>query len=108
MTKRDEPVATTAGGVECGDTSLAWSEVREVLAYKKDLLTTDLVCLEFITFRDTAVVIDEERPGFHELLRKLPNFLDGFPPAEDWWRQVEQPPFATNLAHLWMRGMPSK
>ncbi len=71
---------TVAGGVEClritsgkGDASeLRWSEVEEVHAYKRDLFTTDLICLAFKkSGREEYYQIHEEMAGYHDLLEIL-------------------------------------
>src|SRR5437870_3687615 len=63
-----------------GDPSeLRWSEVEEVHAFKKDLFTTDLVCLAFKkSGREEYYQIHEEMAGYHDLLEVLPSRLPKF------------------------------
>ena len=68
------------------------TDVGKVTFYKRDEVTTDLVCCDG--------VIDDQMWSFHEELvgwdllldhlQKLPNF------RADWFASVSQPPFATS------------
>jgi hypothetical protein len=69
---------------------LPLSAIRQVIFYKLDELTTDLICCE--------VEADGEKWTFHEdtegwdlLIRHLEG-LEGF--RQDWFAAVAQPPFA--------------
>jgi hypothetical protein len=89
-------------GASVGATSLNWSEVRTVLAYKPDLYTTDLICLGF-TALDGTIEVDEEMQGWSQLVERLPSLLPGTPPLSDWWERVAKPPFATCVTKLFER-----
>ena len=80
----------------------AWSEVQSVLAYKRDLITTDLVCLGFVTTSGTVEVTEEMR-GWSELVERLPGSLVGIRPFREWWERIAQPPFAASMTTLYKR-----
>ena len=94
---------TVAGSVSSvGATSLRWNDVKTVLAYKRDLYTTDLICLGF-TSPDGTIEVDEEMQGWSQLVERLPSLLPGTPPMSDWWERVAKPPFASCVTKLFER-----
>jgi len=56
--------------------------VKTVLAYKRDLYQTDVICLGF-TGSVGTVEVDEEMRGWSELVERLPSLLPGTPPMSD-------------------------
>ena len=86
-----------------GDLSeLRWGEIEEVHAFKKDLFTTDLICLAFKkSGRDQYYEIHEEMAGYHDLLEALPNRLPKF--NLEWILAVAVPAFETNHQIIWKR-----
>ena len=51
-------------GIDDFNVSFDWSEVREIATYKDDLLTTDLICVEFKLADDKVYLTHEEAEGF--------------------------------------------
>jgi len=88
------PAATTA--------SLKWNEVRTVLAYKRDLYATDLICIGF-TSPEGTIEVDEEMQGWSQFVEWLPRLLPGTPPLSDWWERVAKPPFSPCVTKLFER-----
>ena len=81
---------------------LRWSGVEEVHAYKRDLFTTDLICLAFKrSGREEYYEIHEEMAGYHDLLEVLPSRLPGF--SSEWFPAVAFPAFKTNHQIVWKR-----
>lgn len=106
----DPKYGTVAGGVEClritsgkGDASeLGWSEVEQVHAYKRDLLTTDLICLAFKkSGKEEYYEIHEEMAGYHDLLEVLQSRLPRF--TLEWIFDVAVPAFETKHQIIWKR-----
>src|SRR5206468_8395210 len=60
-----------------GDSSeLRWTDVEEVHAFKKDLFSTDLICLAFKrSGREEYYQIHEEMAGYRDLLELRPSLL---------------------------------
>jgi hypothetical protein len=82
--------------------SLSWGEVDTILAYKRDLMYVDLICLAFGT-SEGAIEVHEEMQGWSQLVEQLPLRLAGMPPLSDWWERVAMPPFALSAATLYKR-----
>ena len=78
---------------------LQWSDVVEIVAYKRDLLTTDLVCVGFrLHGTDDLIEIDEEMPGFDLTMAAV---ATRFQLPDKWWVDVAIPAFATNETTIW-------
>ncbi len=81
---------------------LSWDEVGEVHAFKKDLVTTGLICLAFRkTSTEQYFEIHEEMAGYYDLVQVLPERLPGF--ALDWFLSVAFPAFDANHQIIWRR-----
>jgi len=80
--------------------SVRWNSVETVLAFKRDLLTVDLICLAFGA-AEGAIEVHEEMPGWEQLVEQLPSKLPGASPFSEWWQQVAQPPFATCITTIY-------
>ncbi|MCX6904115.1 MAG: hypothetical protein NTW03_11705 [Verrucomicrobia bacterium] len=81
---------------------LKWSEVEEVHAFKRDLITTDLICLAFKKEgKEEYYQIHEEMAGYHDLFEALPRRLVKFTYA--WFFGVAHPAFETNHQVIWKR-----
>jgi hypothetical protein len=74
---------------------IEWREINGVVAFKRDLLTTDLICLRF-TNGEWNVEINEEMSGWTALIDALPTYLPGTLAPSDWWDRVSHPAFAAN------------
>ena len=89
-------------GVKGAASELRWSEVEEVHAYKRDLLTTDLICLAFKkSGSEEYYEIHEEMAGYHDLLEVLRNRLPKF--TLEWMFDVAVPAFETKHQIIWKR-----
>lgn len=82
--------------------AIEWSAVSAVHAFKRDLFTTDLICLCFEGGRN-ALEINEEQQGWTELVEALPSRLDGCLRQEEWLGQVMKPAFAANKIQIFPR-----
>ena len=71
---------------------LPLSDIERVTFYKRDEITTDLICCDIETANEVRT-FHEELDGWTALidhLEKLPNF------KRDWFAAVSQPPFGTS------------
>ena len=73
-----------------------------VEAFKQDMLTFDLLCLQ-IDFGETSIVVHEELLGWEEFVNQLPAILVGFPPFQQWFANVAFPAFEQNRLELFAR-----
>ena len=69
---------------------LALDQINRVTFYKRDELTTDLICCD-VDVAGQVWFFHEELPGWELLLKHLQQ-LPGF--RQDWYAAVVQPPFA--------------
>lgn len=82
---------------------IKWTEIDQILAYKRDLFTTDLICWVFHSSeRDINVEVHEEMLGFKALQEIVGSRFDI--KLGDWFRKVAFPPFAPSVTKLWPKG----
>ena len=82
--------------------TVTFAKVSRINAFKRDLFSTDLICLVF--YQDESelpIEINEEMEGFEQLGNRLPGIFSGF--DEGWYAKVVKPAFATNLTEVWKR-----
>ena len=103
-TKHRNAIGISQAGVSVGlGEVMPWANVRRVTAFKRDELTTDLICLTF-SDGEISIEVHEEMSGWEELMREIPIRLSGALPEDQILAAVVQPPFATNLTVVYDRG----
>ncbi|WP_442510261.1 hypothetical protein SH528x_001872 [Novipirellula sp. SH528] len=75
-----------------------WANVTGIVAFKRDLLTTDLICLQLQLGDGTYIETDEEMVGYREFLDIVTSNYDLAP---NWWSDVAFPAFKTNMTTIW-------
>jgi hypothetical protein len=108
-TAHDERLTVTAGGIELHDRrrsrllwSAGWNELEEIVAFKRDMLTVDDICLGFRVRGETHLrVCDEEIAGWDDVNEALATRF-GIR-YDEWFARIVQPPFAENSTVLWSR-----
>jgi hypothetical protein len=80
-----------------------WQRVTEASAYKRDMWSTDQICIAFTLDDGTYVEIHEEMRGFADLCKHLPTALPGALPFESWYMDISVPAFETCLTRLFTR-----
>ena len=79
-----------------------WEDVTRVETYKRDLLSVDMVCLDFsVEAQQSVYPTHDEMDGFDILCRELARYFPSVP--EDWWSGVAFPAFATNHRVLYQK-----
>ncbi|MDA0587678.1 MAG: hypothetical protein O2820_05305 [Planctomycetota bacterium] len=79
--------------------TVRWQDVVEIVAFKRDLLTRDLICVGFrVVGSEELIETDEEMPGFGKLRADVES---RFSLPENWWSEVAFPAFATNMTTIW-------
>ncbi|HCE10090.1 MAG TPA: hypothetical protein DEQ40_16105 [Oxalobacteraceae bacterium] len=107
MGKRSYKVVTESEGFVLIGTGVErvyvpWLAVREITAYKLDLITTDEVRLRFdLDILPFSIEVSEEMEGFEDFKTTVERY---FQFSGGWWSQVLQPPFARNECVLFQRG----
>ncbi len=81
------------------DGGFAWNKVKRIVTYKDDLLTVDLIYLEFETEDGLVYLAHDEAPGFEQLCT---NMNKEFPAVDsNWLLKVMHPAFAKNFTVLY-------
>ena len=81
---------------------LTWAEVDEAIAFKRDCITVDLICIAFGN-ESGGVEINEEMPEWNNIVKALPDYLPGCLSQDSWFQQVAVPAFETNPVHIFRR-----
>jgi hypothetical protein len=93
-------IVNPGGSIE----ELLWNEIEEIHAFKRDLITTDMICLEFKrSGKEQYYEVNEEMAGYHDLLQAMQKYLFGF--NLNWIPGTTLPPFATNHQSIWKRSV---
>lgn len=89
---------------DCGEpVTLEWAGVREIVVFKRDLITFDEICIAFrCGVPDQWVEISESDDGFTHILRELKRQFPSIP--EDWYIDVMFPPFEPSEQVLFRTG----
>ena len=88
---------------EPGERSVRWEEISSVTVYKRDLHTSDMICLLCTLSDGVQFEFNEEMPCWQSLVDALPQYLPGCPVSSEWWQPVAVPAFATNETVIFRR-----
>lgn len=89
-------VRFTKDQVEIG--RFEWAEVKRIVAYKDDLITVDLVCIEFELNDGLVYLAHDECIGFEALLGKMSEAIPAIAP--EWFTRITTPAFERNYTVL--------
>lgn len=78
-----------------------WKEIVKITAFKRDLFTTDLICMQMTKDERNFIEVNEEMNGFEEFNEAILKFFFGI--DENWQTSIASPPFATNFKTLWLK-----
>lgn len=82
----------------------AWRDVTDIVAWKRDLLVTDRVCLALRRQDGYVIELHEEMAQWTLLLDHLPAYLPRCRSVTEWWPEVATPAFAANPTVIYHRG----
>jgi hypothetical protein len=82
---------------------IAWSDFVRVVAFKRDWLTVDCICLAIATTDGTTTEVNEEMEGWEALTDALPKHLPGSKLWSECFSQVAFQAFATNETVMFER-----
>lgn len=83
-----------------GPVVVKWADIQNIIAYKTDMSTYDVICIT-IRWESGGLVLTEEMPGWRRYTEKLKN---QFPEINrDWEVKVAFPAFAANETLLYLR-----
>jgi hypothetical protein len=77
-------VSADAEGLRIGGKQVAWSEVRRLDAYKRDIYVGDFLCLAIVAADGRVFEINEESPGWKETGDAIERFLPGSLSHAEW------------------------
>ena len=83
---------------------ILWREIIQIQAYKKDLITEDMVCWDLTVDANqsgSTYTLHEEMDGFEELGVELGKVIPAF--DRRWKEKVISPPFAQNRTTIYQR-----
>jgi hypothetical protein len=83
-----------------GIINIRWDEVKEIYAYKLDLMTIDEICFD-IVLSETVITLSEEIEGWQIFTDKLETVVTGF--DKEWFAKVVYPAFKTNYTRVYYR-----
>ncbi|WP_157235132.1 hypothetical protein [Methylosinus sp. LW4] len=90
-------VELTGEGLRCcdardGEHLIKWESLQTIEGFKRDQITTDLICLAITYYNETEKIaeINEDMKGFFEAASELERqrFLE-----PNWWKLVNSQPF---------------
>jgi hypothetical protein len=86
--------------------AVKWDAVVATTAFKRDLFSTDRVCIEFRLMNDSCLEVHEEMKGWTEFCDTLPDHLPGALAWTDWFMEITTPAFALKPTPLFRRDGP--
>ncbi len=96
-------VSFQKGATEEKSSVVTWENIVKATAFKRDLFTTDCICLCFETVDTEAIEINEEMNHWSDFIEVLPTFLPSCIPSHTWLWSVASPAFAPNVTEIYSR-----
>jgi hypothetical protein len=84
---------------------VSWQKVVRAIAFKKDLLIHDHLCVAFELDDGSAFEIGEDMEGWKPLVKSLPNLLPGSTEFHRWWMDVAFPAFDQCAQTIFKKGV---
>lgn len=78
---------------------MKWGDVRRVAAFKRDVLTSGVLCLA-LTDAANVIILDESMEGWNGLVAALRDQIPGARDAGEWRNAIITPPDAANWSVL--------
>jgi hypothetical protein len=78
--------------------NISWKSIRKITAFKRDLITTDMICLLLELSDKTNYELNEETEGFKEGLKSLEIHL-GISP--EWFLKIMTPAFESSVTVIY-------
>lgn len=77
-------ILADAEGLRIGGERVAWSDVRRLDAYKRDIYVGDFLCMAILAAGGRVFEINEESPGWKEAGDAIEQFLPGSLSHAEW------------------------
>jgi hypothetical protein len=85
---------------------IRWEEIQASTAFKRDLLSTDQVCIAF-QLNKGALEVNEEMKGFADFCTAMAEKLPGSIPWTEWYMNVTTPAFELCVTPIFQRSQES-
>ena len=86
-----------------GRTTVKWSEVEIIVAFKRDYFAYDCLCVDFQLSDGIHVEADEQMDNFIELMEEAPKRCNGCVTLDGWYSSIVVPAFETKMTVLYRR-----
>jgi hypothetical protein len=86
--------------------SIRWNDIHTIHAFKRDLLTTDLICLLIGHGNGAIVELHEQMPGWKTFAESLEQHLPGIEPFANWYLVIVAPAFEPNGRQIYSADAP--
>ncbi len=101
-------VATDEFGIKVNTGSgwgplIAWNQITRIVAFKRDVYSHDLICLLIETDDAGVLELNENMPGWAELVKELEIRLPSAKPHTEWFAEVAFPAFAVTPTEVFVR-----
>jgi hypothetical protein len=83
--------------------TFTWQEVTQVMVFKRDIFSVDLICMVFELNGKETIEVNEEMKGWKTLVEAVPIYLPGALTQGEWWEKVAWPAFELCLTHIYPR-----
>ena len=94
-------IDANAHAYRVGQTIIPWSDIIEIVAFKRDLLTEDQICIGLhVGDGENYEYLEEDNPGYKAIVADLEL---RFGLDDGWWQRIAFPTFETNLSTVWER-----
>jgi hypothetical protein len=106
---RDQICISTGGtsisvGTPGGEShSVPWDGIARIVAFKRDVYGSDLICLLIEPVNGSVLEANEEMPGWADLVREVPIRLPSAKPYPTWFAEVAFPAFSVSPTSIFVR-----
>lgn len=80
-----------------------WNRISRIVAFKRDLYGSDLICLLVEQADGTVLEVNERMPGWTELVTEIPIRLPSAKPYTVWFPEVAFPAFDISRTSVFVR-----
>ncbi len=86
---------------------MAWGDIVRAIAFKRDLITVDCICVQFTAGDGRTLEANEEMEGWESFINSMPEYLPGSKVWSECFSQVAFPAFTTNETVVFERASAS-
>jgi hypothetical protein len=91
-------VAADAAGLRIGDELIAWTDIRRIEAFKRDVYVGESLCMAVEVDGDRVFEINDACPGWDAALDAVESFLPGSMARAEWTLRLMAAPADRSVA----------